>query len=98
MPRYVITVTDKDAARLEKWLGGRVIIMPAYDPGLDLLASLRTAEGLVPDDKRAVADEILEKVRPAGLAGIDAVSDAELRSVDARLRTGFAIYHAGGPA
>lgn len=97
MPRYVITVTDEDAARLEKWLGGRIIIMPAYDPGLDLLAGLRTAEGFVPDGKRAVADEILEKVRPAGLTGVDAVTDEELTFLDDRLKAGGPLYHAGGP-
>jgi hypothetical protein len=28
--RYLLTITDEDAARLEKWLGGALIIGPAH--------------------------------------------------------------------
>jgi hypothetical protein len=30
--RYVITLTDKNAAQLEKWISGSLIIGPAEDP------------------------------------------------------------------
>jgi hypothetical protein len=68
MPRYLLTVSDADAARLERWLGFRLIITPGTGVS-----------------------------EPVDIAGLDAVNDDELSQVDARLRTGGPLYHAGGP-
>lgn len=99
MPRYLITVTEEDAQRLEKWLGPAfgVFIMPITPDGEDLLADLREPDGHVPDYHRAEADQRLEKVRPAAIAGLDAVTDDELAAVDERLKESGPLYHAGGP-
>jgi hypothetical protein len=103
-PRYLITVTADSAQRLEKWLGGMLLITPAGPDGAlagqgwDPLADLRNEDGYVPDDNRAEADRRLARIEPVQVAGLDAVFDIELANVDARLRAAGPRYHAGGPS
>lgn len=79
--RYLLTITDEDAARLERWLGGALIIGPVMPPGL-------TGQILRP---------FMGDVEPVTVTGLDAITDAEYKSIARRLRTSGPPYHAGGP-
>ena len=99
MARYLILVTDENAARLESWLGSKVQLVPFRgDEPVDLLADLRAGEdGHIPDYERAEADRRLARIKPVDIAGLDAVTDEDVAPALERLRTGGPIYHAGGP-
>lgn len=79
--RYLLTVTDETAARLERWLGGKLLISPA------------TPDGLMGD----VLAPFMGDVGPAEVAGLDAITDAEYKPIGRRLRTSGPLYHQGGP-
>jgi hypothetical protein len=61
--RYLLTITSKDAALLERWLGGRLQVIPAPDP-LDTPGTV-TVAGLdaVTDDEYEV---IARRLRTSG--------------------------------
>lgn len=65
----MLRIRDADAARLESWCGGRLLITPAG----------------------------AGQVWPVPVAGLDALTDAEVTVIDARLASGGPTYHAGGP-
>ena len=98
MPRYLISVTEANAAKLESWLGSKVQIVPFLgDPPEDFLTDLRVEDGHIPDYHRAEADRRIARFSPVDIAGLDAVTDDELAPILARLRTGGPIYHVKGP-
>lgn len=93
--RYLLKVTDEAAARLESWLGGGLRIVPAGPE--DPLADLRVDDGFIPEFNRAEAGRRLARIEPVGVAGLDAITDAEYEPIARRLRSGGPLYHAGGP-
>ena len=102
--RYLLKVTDTGAARLEKWLGGRMQLVPFLDTD-DPLADLRYGDdapeelrGSVPDYNRAEADRRLARIKPVEVTGLDAITDDEYEVIGQRLRTSGPLYHAGGPS
>jgi len=106
--RYLVTLTDEGAARLEKWLGSKVQLI-SFTGTTDPLADLRYTEaycrlhdapelaGAVPDYHRAEADRRLARLAPVDVQGLDAITDEEYEFIARRLRTGGPLYHAGGP-
>lgn len=64
----MLRVRDDDAARLESWLGGRLLIVPA--------------------------GARMHFVQPVTVAGLDALTGAEVTVIDARLSAGRPEYHA----
>jgi hypothetical protein len=77
--RYLLTITDEDAVRLERWLGGQLVISPVLPGGL-------TGEILKP---------FTGDVEPVTVAGLNAITDKEYKVIARRLRTGGPLYHAG---
>jgi hypothetical protein len=104
--RYLLKITDESAQRLEKWLAGRILIVPARPEGHDPLADLRLhdipgapeLEGVIPDGNRAEAERRLARIEPVVIAGLDAITDEEYEVIERRLRSSGPLYHAGGPS
>lgn len=107
--RYLLTITDESAARLEKWLGGAIQLEPMrnqriYDPLADLRVppddprNSGVGPGYLPDNNRAEAERRLAALAPVTIAGLDAITDEEYEFIARRLRTSGPLYHAGGPS
>lgn len=81
MPRYLLTMSAAQAAKLEAMLGSAVVITPAVAG--DVPGHAQGPPGRWPP--RAV------------VAGLDGITDEEYEVIARRLRTSGPLYHAGGP-
>lgn len=66
MPRYLITMTEANAARLEALLGGRIAIVPSYGPLADAEArgevTISGLDAVFPGEM----DDVEQRLRTSG--------------------------------